>query len=405
MPHVFDVVVVGSGAAGLMAAISAARRGASVVLAERLAKPGKKILVTGGGRCNLTNENLDASVFTTNSPPLVEAVFRRFRPADILDLFHGLGLETASEGGRVFPITGQAASVLKVLTLEIRRLGVSMILEFEAAAIEGCDGAFIVSARDGRKIEARKIILAGGGKSYPALGSNGSGYDLAAACGHRIILPVPSAVPVLAKDRLCHALQGQRVRTRIAARIGGKMIQEADGDLLFTAYGLSGTAVLDVSECLSIALNRDCRKDVALSADLVPFLTRERLAGEIGRRRRSGWAEADWLSGILPEKFSTVLTAFRSTAKPGGEGPEQTLASALKDKRFPIQGTRGWNEAEFTAGGVDAREIDSGTLESKRRRGLFLAGEILDVQGPRGGYNLAWAWASGMMAGEAAAGR
>jgi predicted Rossmann fold flavoprotein len=218
--------------------------------------------------------------------------------------------------------------------------------------------------------------------------------------GHRIVTAVPSAVPLLVRDRLCHILQGQRIRARASALVGGEIVREADGELLFTAYGLSGTAVLDVSESLSIALNRDGRSDAVLAVDLVPFMTGDRLAWEIGRRMKAGWAESDWLSGILPEKFAVLA---RSGAPPTGAlEAAAALAATLKDKRFTVQGTRGWNEAEFTAGGVDAREVEPGTLESKCCRDLHLAGEILDVQGPRGGFNLAWAWASGLAAGEAA---
>ena len=401
MPRTRDVAVIGGGAAGLAAAIRASRLGASVVVAERLPKPGKKILVTGGGRCNLSHERFAAADFTSTDPALVASVIARIGPAEILRFFHELGLETVSDGGRVYPAAGQAASVLKVLLLEIGRLGVALEVDFEAAAVECLPGGFVLSARDGRTIEARRIVLAGGGRSYPALGSNGSGHELARKIGHRIIPPVPSAVPLLVKDHLCHVLQGQRIRARTSALLGGRIVQEAQGELLFTAYGLSGTAALDVSENLSIALHRDGRSDAALSADLVPFMTGERLAGEIRRRIQAGWAESDLLSGILPEKFAILTHGLPGSA----DRPDAAaaLAAGLKDKRFDVHGTRGWNEAEFTSGGVDAREIEPVTLESKLCRGLHLAGEILDVQGPRGGYNLAWAWASGLVAGEEAA--
>jgi predicted Rossmann fold flavoprotein len=403
MPRIHDVAVIGAGAAGLAAAIGAARRGATVVLLERLAKPGKKILATGGGRCNLSHEKIAALDFTSTDPALVAAVLARCGATAILDFFHGLGLSTVLDGERIYPASGQAASVLKVLLLETARLDVAQELEFETVSVDRRADGFALASRDGRSIEARRVVLAAGGRTYPALGSNGSGYELAGGLGHRLVPPVPSAVPLLVKDPLCQALQGQRVRARAAAVIGGKVVQEADGELLFATYGLSGTAVLDVSESLSIALNREGRKDIGLSADLVPFLTRAQLARELGRRLKAGWAEADLLAGILPEKFS-VLALPRQGAH-GRPDAAEVLAASLKDRRFAVLGTRGWNEAEFTSGGVDAREIESGTLESKRCRGLYLAGEVVDVQGPRGGYNLAWAWASGLIAGEEAARR
>ncbi len=402
MRGTYDVAIVGGGAAGLAAAIGAAREGASVALLERMPRLGKKILVTGGGRCNLTNANLSPAVFTSSDAGLAASVFESLGPGAVERFFRGLGLSLVAEQGRVFPVTNQAASVLKVLEIEVGRLGIAVKTGFEAAGLEKRAATFLIQGPGGKSVEARAIILACGGKSYPALGSNGCGYALAQKMGHRLIAPVPSAVPLLVKDRMCHALQGQRIRARTAAWIGGRKSGEAEGDLLFTVYGLSGTAVLDVSEWISVALNREGGREAALAADLVPFLSRRDLAAAIAERLRAGWAEADWLAGILPEKLAAFAPSLVSPEQRCGEGAAEALAAALKGKRFAVQGTRGWNEAEFTAGGLDAREVARGTLESRIRRGLFFAGEMLDVQGPRGGFNLAWAWASGLAAGRAA---
>jgi len=398
----FDVAVIGGGAAGLAAAIAAARRGRAVAILDRMPRLGKKILITGGGRCNLSNDILQTEAFTSLAPDLLARVFARFGNLPIRLFFKDLGLETVSEGGRVFPATNQAASVLKVLEMEIARLGVSVELNFDVVRIDALRESFAVQAGDGRKTDARSVVLAGGGKSYPALGSNGSCYRLAQAFGHDVVLPVPSAVPLLVKDRLCHLLQGQKIRVRAQSLIDGVVRESAEGDALFTPYGLSGTAVLDVSESLSLTLHRESGRATGVSLDLVPFLRTETLAAELGRRLRAGWAAADLLSGLLPEKF-WVMVGEILTGKPADPAAKAAaIASGLKDKRFAVEGTRGWNEAEFTTGGVDAREIDPATLESRFRKHLFLAGEMLDVQGRRGGYNLAWAWASGHVAGEAA---
>ncbi|MCX6564294.1 MAG: aminoacetone oxidase family FAD-binding enzyme, partial [Candidatus Aminicenantes bacterium] len=280
MPACFDVAVIGGGAAGLAAAISAARGGAKAVLCDRMPRLGKKILITGGGRCNLMNEDLSPKYYTSTDLDLVDSVLGRFGKKAIRDFFFGLGLEMISEDGRVFPATNQAASVLKVLEIEVRRLGVAAELLFEATAIERTGFGFRVEAGPTRKIEARKVILAGGGKAYPALGSNGSGYSLVQRLGHHIIPPVPSAVPLLASDPLCHVLQGQKWRARAVALIDGNPVETAEGEVLFTQYGLSGTAVLDVSESLSIAHHRQGKENIALSLDLVPFLSRDALAVE-----------------------------------------------------------------------------------------------------------------------------
>jgi predicted Rossmann fold flavoprotein len=400
-----DLAVVGGGAAGLAAAISAARRGGSVVVLERLPRVGKKILATGGGRCNLLNENLPASSFTSTDPGLVASVLDRFGRDGIRAFFEGLGLRLQTDdAGRVYPATNQAASVLKVLELEAERQGIGVETAFEVVRIEPAAGTFRVVAGDGRRIEAGAVVLTGGGRSYPALGSNGSGHRLAAALGHSIVTPVPSAVPLVVKARMCHVLQGQRMRVRIESRVGGRTCQEASGELLFTKYGLSGTAVLDVSESLSVALNREGLRDASVAVDFLPFMSLKEAEEELSRRLAAGWSPKDLGSGLLPERFALLLPELlkETVHGPGGgdasaAGPR--LAAILKAREFPVQGTRGWNEAEFTSGGVDAREAKRGTLESKLRPGLYLAGEVLDVQGGRGGFNLAWAWASGFVAG------
>lgn len=405
MPDRFDVAIVGGGAAGLVAAVSAARRGASVAILERMPRPGKKLLATGGGRCNLLNERLSAADLTSTSPALVASVLERFGREAIRAFFKGLGLEMVTdESGRVYPATNQASSVLRVLEIEIARLGVTVLTGFDVAGIAPNPGGFSIASAAGRKIEARAVILAGGGRSYPALGSNGGCYGLAERLGHRIVPPVPSAVPLFVRDRMCHFLQGLKIRVQVTGLVDGRLTRSAEGELLFTQYGLSGTAVLDISESLSVAINREGSRDVAVLIDLVPFMSGEELVAELLRRERAAWAAKDLTAGLLPEKFSLVVPQLLK--EPGSSSekgiPEEAcrkLASALKAKKFAVSGTRGWNEAEFTSGGVDAREVKPRTLESKSRKGLYFAGEILDVQGGRGGYNLAWAWASGFVAG------
>jgi predicted Rossmann fold flavoprotein len=394
-----EVAVVGGGAAGLTAAISAARRGATAVICDRMPRLGKKILATGGGRCNLSNDDVSPAAFTSSNRIVVASVLGRFGGEAVRDFFKGIGLEMVSEDGRIFPVTNQASSVLRLLENETRRLGVVAELGFEAVEIRLQGEAFSVLSGDGRAVEARSVILAGGGKSYPALGSNGSAYRLAQSFGHHLVPPVPSAVPVLVKDRMCHALQGLKTRARAASIIGGRTQETADGEVLFAQYGLSGTAILDVSESLSVAIHREGRTDTALILDLVPFLSRNVLASKFTKRMRDNWTDGDLGAGILPDRFGALLPfMIPAGARDPGERAS-ALAAALKEKRFAVYGTRGWNEAEFTCGGVDAREVHPRTLESKLRKGVYFAGEILDVQGRRGGFNLAWAWASGFVAG------
>ena len=262
MAH-YDVIVIGGGAAGIMSAIIATRQGLSVLVCEKMPKIGKKLLITGAGRCNLLNEILDVSFYNPGSQRFAGSVLGQFGKDAILGFFRELGLATyTDETGRIFPVTNQAASVLKVFEMELERLKVTIDLGCEIKNIRAVKNGFEVCARTGEKEMGRKVILCAGGKSYPALGSDGNGYALAAAFGHKIIEPVPSTVPLLVKDPCCHFLQGQKVRAKVTSCIDGKDVRTAAGELLFTQYGLSGTAILDVSDEISIAMNRDSIKNV-----------------------------------------------------------------------------------------------------------------------------------------------
>lgn len=390
----FSTAIVGGGASGIVAAISCRRnKNNSVVICEKLPCLGKKILASGSGKCNLLNEELNDSFYNASSRPLVWSIFEKFGKVDIINFFKSAGLRLYSEGSRVFPATNQASSVLKILELELKNLSVPVELGYEVIAISGSKGEYTLTSRSDKKICAESVVITGGGKSYPALGSDGSAYKLAATFGHKLIEPVPVAVPLLVKDSLCHLLQGQKIFAKGKAIIDGKLVSESAGDLLFTKYGLSGTCILDISEEVSIAINRDKKSDICVSIDMVPFMKEEELKNELSRKALKAVAAEDMLTGILPNKFGPAFKDILNGKDAGG------MAKALKEKRFKVLGTRGWNEAEFTAGGVATGEIKKGTLESKLKKGLYFAGEVLDVNGKRGGYNMAWAWASGFVAG------
>jgi len=391
----FSTAIIGAGAAGLAAAISAKRKGTSCCLCERLPKIGKKILASGNGRCNLSNEDLSAVNYNERSRVLVTPVFDKFGPSAIKDFFRGLGLELTAEDNRIFPATNQSSSVLKALELEINRLKVPVELGFSVELIKPEGNGFLVVSASGESIKCGSVIITGGGKSYPALGSNGSTYTLASSMGHNIILPVPSAVPLTVKDSLCHLSQGQRIDANIKAVISGAAAAHSRGDLIFTKYGLSGTAILDISRDVSIALNRQPSKSARLEIDMVPFIGEDDLSNDIEKAVKNGRPAEDVLAGVLPLKISAALKGLVSKDNAAG------IARKLKSMRFDVMGTRGWNEAEFTAGGIDTREVDPITLESNIKKGIYFAGEVLDVDGRRGGYNLAWAWASGFVCGMA----
>ena len=390
----FDTVVIGGGAAGICAAISAARAGRTVVICEKLPQLGKKILASGNGRCNLLNDNFDESFYNSASRELVKSILVKFGKSEIVGFFQGLGLETWSQEGRIFPVTNQAATVLKVLEMALNKAAVPVQYDFNCVDISISRNDIVVSSKNGNKIACQQVIITGGGKTYPVLGSDGSLFDIAVKLGHKIVEPVPCAVPLVVKDPLCHFLQGQRISAAAAAVIDGAKSMPVKGELLFTKYGLSGTCVLDISEEISIAINRYHKKDVSVSVDLVPFMDKDQLKNQLVGRISRKLAPEEILVGILPNKISVALKGLFEN------GDIDSSVTRLKDMRFKVSGTRGWNEAEFTAGGVDTNEIEPGTLESKRCKGVYFAGEVMDVNGRRGGYNLGWAWASGYVAGQ-----
>ena len=390
----FNIVVIGGGAAGMCAAISAVRAGKTVVICEKLPQLGKKILASGNGRCNLLNDNFNETYYNPLARPLVKSILTQFGKSEILEFFLELGLETWSQEGRIFPVTNQAATVLKVLEIALNKSGVSVQYDFNCDDISMSRSDIVVSPKNGNKIACQKVIVTGGGKTYPVLGSDGSILDIAKRIGHKIIEPVPCAVPLVVKDPLCHYLQGQRISATAAAVIDGVVSTPIKGELLFTKYGLSGTCILDVSEEISIAINRYRKKDVSISVDLVPFMDKEQLKYRLTKQINQKIAAEDILVGILPNKLCVALKELFENHE------IDSAVVRLKDMRFKVSGTRGWNEAEFTAGGVDVNDIVPGTLESKLCKGVYFAGEVLDVNGRRGGYNLGWAWASGYVAGQ-----
>ncbi|MCK9614748.1 MAG: NAD(P)/FAD-dependent oxidoreductase [Candidatus Omnitrophica bacterium] len=392
----YDIAIIGAGPAGLTAAINAASLRKSIILLEKQNSVGRKLSVCGAGRCNFLNEKLDESFYNNAAQKLVKSVFGQFGKNEILEFFDKLGLKYYSDQGRFFPVTNQSASVLKVLEIWLKKLMVPVELGFEVVEVTKNKDGFLIKSKASQKISCKKIIFATGGKAYPALGSSLSLYDVAAKFGHSIITPVPAAVPLVVKGPFCHFLQGQKIYAKVKCVIDNKMTAQANGEMLFTKYGLSGTAILDISEEASIAINR-YSKNVKIEVDMVPFIDKEKLESELTKRINNGFNGEDLIAGILPNKFVKVLKDLLE------EKNIKALPSVLKGKIFDVLGTRGWNEAEFTSGGINTDEVDEKTLESKLIKGLYLAGEILDVTGSRGGYNLAWAWASGYLGAKYAA--
>ena len=400
-----DVLVIGGGAAGLLCAVTAARRGLSVTVLEPNAQPGRKLRITGKGRCNVTNhcspEDFLREVRT--NPKFLKPALYAFPPSAAMEFFEALGVPLKTErGNRVFPVSDRADDVADALARAARAAGVRF-LRRRAVGIQVSEGRVTgVQTPDGT-LECRAAVLCTGGLSYPATGSTGDGYDLAAAAGHRIVTPGPSLVPLEAES-LCAELQGLSLRNvTLSLYRGDRLLYRELGEMLFTHFGVSGPLVLSASACLQ----GDCR-DCRLSVDLKPGLSAEkldeRLLRDFGENKNRDFRNA--LDALLPQKLIPVivrLSGIPGESKVNAVTREQRLRLAALLKDFPLRlyGLRPVAEAIVTSGGVDVAEVNPRTMESRLTRGLYFAGEILDVDACTGGYNLQIAWSTAFAAGRA----
>ena len=405
------IVVIGGGASGMMAAIAAARRGARVTILERMQRVGKKLLATGNGRCNLTNMRMELDHYHGGIPGLALEVIERFDVARTMEFFQDLGLALRTEpDGKVYPATDQAAAVLDLLRDELERLGVETVCEAAAQRILHESGKLVCVTLDDRRYVAERVIVAAGGKSSPNLGSNGAGFKLAEALGHPIVSPVPALVQIRINAPFLKALQGVRVQAAIEFWIGQELLRRAEGEILFTDYGLSGIPIMDLSRLAAPFAERG--SFVTIRLDLFPGETEDSLARAIElRAERHPLRTVEFgFVGLLHKRLIPVALRAAGVedlnARFGelGRGKIRDIARLLKGWPLPCIGTQSWMFSQVTAGGVDVRHVDRRTLESKLAPGVYFCGEVLDVDGDCGGYNLQWAWSSGYLAGVAAAG-
>lgn len=403
------MIVVGGGAAGCMAALSAARQGASVRLLERNPKLGRKLYLTGKGRCNLTNDCSASEVLRHvphNSRFLTSAV-TRFPPAEVKSFFETLGVALKTErGGRVFPTSERAADIIDALLLALRRADVELTQQVRVRSLFKEDGWLVETDRG--TYHSKAVILATGGASYPLTGSTGDGYSMAAGVGHTVLPPKPSLVPLVAEQAFCARMQGLSLRN-VAVSVRDsrkKKLYQEQGEMLFTHFGLSGPLILSAS-----AHMRDFEQEhYVLSIDLKPALDERKLDARL-IREFAGSANRDFhhvLEKIVPKKMVPVLAELSGI--PEGEktnavtkSQRKALLVLLKGLQIDIRGPRPLEEAIVTAGGVQVSEVNPNTMASKLAQGLFLAGELLDVDAYTGGFNLQIAWSTGWAAGEAAA--
>ena len=406
------IIVVGGGGAGLMAAGQAATAGAQITLLEKMGRPGRKICISGKGRCNLTNsaDLQDFILHFGKNGRFLHQAFHHFFNTDLIEFFEGLGLPLATErGGRVFPVSGKAPDVLKALQ---RWLAQCKVQPQTASPVENLlvkDDHITGVVSKGQPLHGDAVILATGGASYPATGSTGDGYGLCKSVGHTIVPIRPALVPLTTPAGTTTGLAGLSLRN-IQARlfVNGKRKLQTFGELLFTESGLSGPVILTMSSLVVDLLQQN--KTLSLRIDLKPALSEQKLDARLLRDFDSRHQEelASVLRGLLPrELVALCLHQVGIDAEtPAGNvrtKERRRLRSWLKELRFDITGYRGFDEAIVTAGGVALKEINPQTMESKKVQGLYIAGELLDLHGDTGGYNLQAAFSTGYLAGRSAA--
>ena len=398
-----EIAVIGGGASGMMAAITARKSGKEVVILERKDRILKKVLITGNGRCNITNVNANISNYFGKNISSVENILNSFNPQDTMDFFNGLGIICNEENrGKVYPLSGQASSVVDALRFEAERLGVRIETEFYVRKIEKEGFKFKIYSEDRKKIEAGRVIIAAGGQSYPELGSNGSGFELAKELGHSVTRLSPSIVQLKTEKNQVKGLQGIKTDAAVTAYGDNKKICTYDGELLFTDYGISGNVVFNISFVMPLY------KNVEFEIDFMEKFDYNELYEILKERKKimSHLTMENYFNGMINKKlgqFLSKVSGIEKLSKPVkdlNDSEIRKLCTVLKKYRVKILDTTGFKNAQITAGGVSLDEVNPETLESKIVKGLYFSGEVLDVYGECGGFNLQWAWASGYIAGK-----
>lgn len=401
----FDVIVVGAGASGLMAGISAARKGAKVLILEHMDSAGKKILATGNGKCNFTNEKQGIAYYRGKNPAFVLPVFEQFGLAETLQLFEELGIVPRDKrDGYYYPASGQASSVREVLLMECRRLKVRIAYNVGIRSIKKDVDSFLFDTKQG-EFQSVFCILATGGKATKKTGSDGSGIPYIVGFGHKLTDIVPALVALQGKQSFFKEIAGIRAENRVEIYIENKKIAEETGELQLTEYGVSGIPVFQLSRYAAYGLLEG--KSVYMLLDFLPWQTKEEthsmLEARFGKHGRGKTAK-EALVGLFPDKLIRTLLA-EAGIQPETKAENcvlnelEALVSVIRHLRVDINGTKGFDAAQVTAGGVDTEEIDAVSMESKLVSGLYFAGEVVDIDGMCGGYNLQWAWSSGWVAG------
>ncbi|HHE05836.1 MAG TPA: NAD(P)/FAD-dependent oxidoreductase [Epsilonproteobacteria bacterium] len=397
------MIIIGAGAAGLVAAIVNARAGQRVLLLEQNNKIGKKILDSGNGKCNIDNSYINLNRFHSQNPSFIEEVLKGYGFEVVEKFFTSIGLELVEgKEGKMFPMSLQASSVVELLEYEAKRVGVEIVCDCAVTSIDKKENAFTLETTQGTKT-CEQLVLASGSPAAPQLGGSNSGYAFATKMGHSLIPRHPSLVQLCSEESWVKGCAGVKVAGVAKLYANGEYITEKKGDLLFTNYGISGLAILDLSREVSTRLaNFDYCE---LSLDLMPKLSKEKLTNLLQSRvkQESEKPLALWLQGIINKKLIPIILA-QSTCKVRVEDhlnrkEINKLVHAIKNLKLSINDTKGFKGAEVSTGGINTTEVNPQTMESRIVDNLFFAGEILDVDGDRGEFNFHIAWVSGMRVG------
>ena len=402
------VLIIGGGPAGMMAAYAAANNGNEVHILEKNEKLGKKLFVTGKGRCNITNASDLETIFqniVSNQKFMYSALYT-FTNENVIDFFEESGIATKIErGNRVFPVSDKSSDVIYGLSRRLSQLGVKTHLHREVSQIITKNGCFEqVVLKDGERIKGDSLIIATGGLSYPATGSTGDGIRFAKKIGHTIVHTSPALVPLTIKEEYANQLQGLSLKNvKSSVCTSNKVLYSDFGEMLFTHYGVSGPIILSASSFISKLVRTE---ELKLKIDLKPALTNEQLDKRILREFDTSLNKSlkNALDSLLPKKMIPVMIDY-CRLNPDKKIHEVTkeergiLVNAFKAFTLTITGVRGYNEAIITQGGVSVKEVEPGTMESKKVKGVYFAGEVLDLDALTGGYNLQIAWSTGYLAG------
>lgn len=398
------IAIIGGGAAGLIAALSAARKGADVTIYEHNPSVGKKILASGNGRCNIINTTATANDYFGSDPDFVTYALEQLPFSAFIGFCHSIGLLLdIKEDGRCYPLSNEAKSVLFSFSASIKEAGVKILTEKKVLSITKTKESFTIHT-DHDKKSYDKVLIATGSEAAPQLGACDDGYRFAATFGHTIIPTYPSLVQLHLNSKIHHKMAGVKTFAEVTLYVNNKEEGRVKGDILFASYGISGLAILDISQKASLALLN--KQNVAISINLLPRFTREELEKIIQEFIGTvpNHTVETVLGGLIPAKTvpylceAVVINPVKAlcilTPKEIAK-----LLDVIQNWSFDINGTHGFKHAEVSGGGVATINIDSKTMESKLVKNLYFAGEVLDIVGRRGGYNFNFAWASGMIAG------